>query len=301
MIVFLDTKNILFGAARVHKNSNRRVYQVPAVATPTVAMVVAIVAVWSSGLIGYVNGVLPLSLSFVFTLLAAYAAFTGFHDASHFALGKKRWVSVVAGELLGVILVANFQVFRQIHQRHHRHTMNTQSDPDTWLSEGPVGLLLFRWLVVDFHYIRAFKPSQLKLKQLEAIAMCTTCILAGALVAALILTGNMIALIALWIVPARISLVCAAYYANYVPHQRPNTVCREGHTITHTANIRGRFLGLLLIGHNMHLVHHLYPGVPFYQCFEIWRRRRSELLVQGAREVPLTRPFPSRKQCAALR
>ena len=264
-------------------------YRVPSIAIPTLLMVCAILTAWLAGLIGYIVGVVPLQIALPLNLLAAYAAFTGFHDAAHFALGRKQWISVVAGELLGVVLLASFQVFRHIHQRHHRHTNDEDKDPDAWLGNGPAWLLPFRWMLVDVHYLQSFRSSELKLRPLERIAMYCGMGVGVSLVAGLMLSGHLKTFTVLWLVPARLSLLCAVYYADFVPHQRPHAVPRKHHALAHTAIIRGRFLSLCLLGHNMHLIHHLYPGLPFYRCFRIWRERKAELLSKGAREVSLTR------------
>lgn len=269
--------------------TKNQLYRVPSVAVPTVIMVCFILTAWVTGLIGRVFGFLPLPVALLLNVPAAYAAFTGFHDASHFALGKKRWISVVAGELLGLVLLANFQVFHQIHQRHHRHTNDECKDPDAWLGRGPVWLLPFRWMLVDIHYLKAYEPKNSKLRHFEKIAMCFGIVSTLALIVGLIISGHYTTFLILWLFPARFSQFCAAYYADFVPHQRPNAVPRKRDSLAHTANIGGRSLGLFLIGHNMHLVHHLYPGVPFYRCFKIWREREVELTSNGAQVVSLLR------------
>ena len=46
------------------------------------------------------------------------------------------------------------------------------------------------------------------------------------------------------------------------------------------------FLTVVLLGQNMHNVHHLAPNVPFYKYAAVWRARRDELLARGTREIP---------------
>ena len=276
------------------RDSSNSVYQVPEIALPTLALVGGVLVLWLGGIVGYLAGIVPWTASFLMNLVAAYVAFTGLHDASHFSLGRKRWISIVVGECLSVVLFANFQIFRQIHQRHHRHTNDENQDPDAWLGAGPTWQLPLRWLMVDVHYLRAFQFSQLKIGRFEFLAMVASAMTTATLIAVLVGSGNSLLILTLWFLPARISLMAAAYYADYVPHQRPHATPRKQHKYAHTANIRGRLLGVLLVGHNMHLVHHLYPGVPFYRCFKIWRLRRDEWLGKGAQEVSLTRPNSKR-------
>ena len=268
-------------------NSNRSPFKVPNIAWLTLALVFGIVLVWSSALIGSLTGSVASWVAVVLSMVGAFAAFTGLHDASHFALGKKRWLSIVAGELCSIILLANFQIFRQVHNRHHRHTNDPELDPDARLSKGPVWLLPIRWAFVDLHYLREFDRKSLCLTTWERAASWVGALMVIALAAALIGTGHWWQLLFLWILPARISLLCATYYADFVPHQRPRATPKKEHPVRHTANLRGRWWGWVLLGHNLHLIHHLYPAVPFYHCFRIWEERRSELLSRGAIEVNL--------------
>ena len=260
-------------------------FKVPHVAWPTLILVASVVVLWCAALMGSLTGALAPSVAAVFSVVAAHAAFTGLHDASHFALGKQSWLSILAGEVCAAILLANFQMFRQVHLRHHRHTNDPVQDPDAWLGMGPRWLFPIRWAFVDLHYLHEFDRKSLRITNWERCASWL-----GALVAVavgLIATGHWWRLFFLWVLPARLSLLCATYYADFVPHRRPRAIPKKRHPVHHTANLRGRWLGLLLLGHNLHLIHHLYPAVPFYYCGRIWRARRSELLARGALEVTL--------------
>jgi len=58
----------------------------------------------------------------------------------------------------------------------------------------------------------------------------------------------------------------------------------------------GPILDLLLLGHTMHLVHHLFPTVPWYRLGRVYATVRSTILARGGREVmPGSLPRPYRE------
>ena len=265
----------------------RELLRKPEVAWWTVALVVAAAALWLWSLCAAVLGGTHAAVSTLTASVAAYAAFTGMHESAHYSLGRARWLSVFVGELCATILMVRFQAFRQIHLRHHRFTNDPDKDPDRWTGIGPRWQLPLRWATTDLNYYREYDAQALRIPLWQdAISWCSLVALIAA-VAALLLSGHGWALLWSWLVPARVALFLAAFVADYLPHLRPHAPSRRTHRYAHTVVIRGRYVGLLSLGHNLHLVHHLYPAVPFYRCHRIWRLQRDTLLARGAREVSM--------------
>lgn len=272
---------------RLARERVNRLFKVPRFAWVTIVLVMALTAMWGIGFVGAVLGVIPTWLALTLCIPAAYAAFTGMHDASHMALGKDHRLSVVAGEICATILLVRFQAFRQLHLRHHRFTNEPSKDPDGWTGVGPRWQLPFRWATTDINYYREYDPENLEIETWQDWLSRVSAVVLVSVLALLLLMGGWRELLLLWVLPARVSLFCAAYIADFVPHMRPHGVPRSRDPYQHTAVIRGWGLSVLLLGHNMHLVHHLYPAVPFYRCSSIWRIKGPEFLARGAREVSL--------------
>lgn len=265
----------------------RTLLRAPKIAWGTVALVAALGALWSFALASALLGWLPLAGSTLVATLATYAAFTGMHEAAHLSLGRDRRLSMLAGELCATVLLVRFQAFRQVHLRHHRFTNEPHKDPDRWTGIGPRWQRPFRWATTDLNYYREFNARELRIPMWQdALSWGSLIALVAALVG-LFVSGHGWAFVWAWLVPARIALFLSAYVADYVPHMRPHGPPKSDHRYRHTAVIRGRGLGVLLLGHDLHLVHHLYPAVPFYRCARIWRVQRAHLLAEGAREVSL--------------
>lgn len=239
-------------------------------------------------MVGSLVGIMPIWAAMLMCILAAYVAFTGMHDASHLALGRDRRLSIVAGEICASILLVRFQAFRQLHQRHHRFTDEPSKDPDSWTSIGPRWQLPLRWATTDLNYYREYDPCSLNIPVSENRLSYLSAVLLIGILASLLLLGYWRQVVFLWLIPARISLFCAAYVADFLPHMRAKVPIEDNKDpCAHIAVVRGWGLTVMLLGHNMHLIHHLYPAVPFYRCLRIWRIKQPELVARGAREVSL--------------
>ena len=85
------------------------------------------------------------------------------------------------------------------------------------------------------------------------------------------------------LLPARLATAALAFAFDYLPHRPHETPAQEDrYRASHV--FRERWLTLPLCGQNYHLVHHLYPAVPFYRYGAVWFDQREALLLKGASE-----------------
>jgi beta-carotene hydroxylase len=258
------------------------VFKVPEIAWKSVLLFSTSVLIWSFAIVGSVAGFLSLAIAMLLSLPTAFVAFTGLHEASHFAFGRKRWISVLFGECCALILLGHFQAFREIHLRHHRHTNDPDNDPDSSLGSGAWWMLLLRWFTVDWHYFFEHDPSKVKATRWELRASWLSVITMLTGITFMLITGNWTSLVFCWWLPARISLALAIYYSDFIPHNRPHAIPKKQNQLNHTFNTKAGFLEFFLLGHHLHLIHHIYPSVPFYQCKKIWELRKTQLTSKGA-------------------
>lgn len=271
-------------------------------AWPTLALFGAVVI--GEGLVwwGVLSGRMPIWLGSVAATLLAYASFTVLHEASHGnvhgARPELRWVGELAGWLSGLPLLAPHPMFRAIHLRHHSHTNDPERDPDFWVhSTRPLGVLArcatllgaYEWSFF-FGEVSRSRGAQSVRRQaaLGVVAL-------GALIVVLVALGLGREALLLWIFPGLAAATLLAFAFDWVPH--------------HPHSVQGRFrdtrillvpgLTLPMLWQNYHLVHHLYPRVPFYRYAACFREIRPELEAKGspiegyARGRSLPRPFGS--------
>ncbi len=262
----------------------------PAVAWPTLGLLAAILSTWGATVALALAGVLPEVAALPLLVAAAFAAFTPMHDAAHRAVARARWVNEVAGRLAAPLLTAPFVAFRYVHLEHHKHTNEPGRDPDLWSGTGPRALLPLRWLTQDLHYYAVVGARWRERPRGELLELALVLGLQAGALAACAAAGHLREALLLWILPARVAIALLAWSFDYVPH-RPHTTLAKDDRLRATHVVRGPWT-VPLLSQNFHLIHHLYPGVPFYGYGRVWRAQREELLAGGAREVPLVGRVP---------
>lgn len=262
---------------------NRALLRTPQVAWPTILLGLAVLAGWATAVAGAFLGALPLGPAALLATACAYFAFTPMHDAAHRAVGRARWVNEALGRLAGLPLLAPFPAFRVMHLAHHKHTNEVGDDPDLWSGSGPRALLPLRWLTQDLHYYERVirRPGDLSRAELAEVVLGVAAQVGfGALCVAL---GSGWTFLWVVLIPARLATAALAFAFDYLPHRPHKTPAREDrYRASHV--FREPWLTLPLCGQNYHLVHHLYPAVPFYRYGTVWFDQREALLAKGASE-----------------
>lgn len=278
---------------------DKTLLRTPDFAWPTLFLATALPLAWLIVVALAATHQLPLWIAASLALVLAYAAFTPMHDATHRAVARRGWLNEVAGRLAGLPLLAPFPAFRAMHLAHHRHTNEEGDDPDLWSGSGPRFLLPLRWLTQDLHYYARVVGGKSRLSRLElteVVLGVTLQVVAGLVFLAL---GEGLTFLLVVLIPSRLATAALAYAFDYLPH-RPHTITSKEDRFRATHILAERWLTPLMLCQNFHLVHHLYPAVPFYGYEAVWIDQREELLAQGAREVSIfdrapetTAPIPA--------
>ena len=248
-------------------------------ATPTLALAAAVLlgeaAVWTA----VVSGVAPLWLGSIAATVLAYVAFTPVHDASHGSVGgspRRAWIDAAVGHTLSLPLLAPYPVFRALHLRHHGATNHPERDPDAWVAGRTALGTAARCMTIVPHYYAVFfrevrRPgaAMRRIAPRSLVTFAAHLLLVG-LVGSL--AGWGLAL-GLWVGPALLASGALAFLFDWVPHH-PHTARKRGQE---TRLIDIPALTVPMLGQNHHLVHHLYPRVPFYRYAALLEEIRGEV------------------------
>lgn len=284
-------------AARRPRIPQEPLYQTPPVAWPTLLLFVLALALWGGTLAGAVLGLVPPPVAILLQTVAAFMQFTVLHDGVHRSLLRayprlNDVVTSLAGAFLGLVGVG--AAFRYAHFKHHRLT-NEGNDPDQWSGQGHALTLPLHWATADLYYgvviLRDWKTIPLK-ERWQMIA--GVALLAGVFAASAAL-GHAREALLYWLLPSRLAILWLAFAFNYLPHH-PHQVEQRHNPYAATNVRRGGepLMKWLFLFQNYHLIHHLFPSVPFYRYLEIWRRNEGEFVHQGTRLVPWYRLHPER-------
>ena len=252
----------------------------PAVAWPTIMILVASCIIFSLSTVAYVEGVLSLFWAILFNTIAAYMSFTPAHDASHGSVSANRTLNDWVGRLATVLQspVPFFRAFRYIHMQHHKFTNDKTKDPDLYVGSGPGWLLPLKWTTLDINYLyRYLNPSVfMKRPKSERREMLLALFFAAVVLAVISANGWLNYYLWLFLIPGRITAIFLAITFDFLPHY-PHQAQAKDQPFQCTSNRVGMewLLTPVLLFQNYHLVHHLYPTVPFYRLLKIWYARKN--------------------------
>jgi fatty acid desaturase len=251
----------------------------PGIAWPTLVLLVVSYAIFGLSTFAYVQGTLSLFWAILFNTIAAYLSFTPAHDASHNSVSTNRqlneWVGRIATALQSP--VPFFRTFRYIHMQHHRFTNDEDRDPDVYVGTGPVWLLPFKWATLDLNYFHYyFKRSEfMKRPQSERRELYLAVLFGVGVFTAITLAGGLEYYLLLFFIPTRLTAIFLALTFDFLPHY-PHQAHAKDEPFRCTSNRVGMewLLTPVLLYQNYHLVHHLYPTVPFYRYSKVWNAKK---------------------------
>ncbi len=264
----------------------------PSVAWPTLALAVilpsAFAAIVALGLTGHA----PLWACAAVLSLVSYAHYTLVHESIHgnVVAGKPAWawVNTLVGWIGSLGLGIGWPALQRTHVLHHSHT-NTERDPDI-VVKGTLAQLLRKWIIgvplslVPMGLMRFIAPARYQrlrgvfsgadVLQVSGVTLATLILLAASLV-----TGHFMDWLLLWFVPTKIAILILNIFFQWLPHYPFDRTDRYGNTRV-SLWAGGTFLTLQ---QNLHLMHHLWPSVPFYNYARLYRALRPMLIEEGSR------------------
>ena len=253
--------------------------QRPKIAWPTIMLLAAAYAIFGLSTFAYVEGGLPLIWAILFNTIAAYISFTPAHDASHNAVSTDRQLNEWVGRIATVLQspVPFFRTFRYVHMQHHRFTNDATKDPDVYVSTGPRWLLPFKWATLDLSYFYYYFRSSVFMKRpkSERGELYLGFLFGIVVLTAVTLAGWLEYYLLLFIIPTRLTAIFLALTFDFLPHY-PHHAHAKDEPFRCTSNRVGMewLLTPVLLYQNYHLVHHLYPTVPFYRNIKVWNAKK---------------------------
>jgi len=257
----------------------KQILRSPALAMPTILLCAALMAGIFSTWYYALQDLLPLWVGCIINGVLAYGMFSIAHDGTHRTISSNAWVNETVGGigLFFLLPYAPMPVTRWIHMQHHRFT-NAETDPDRFTHDSPAWQIIFRWSNFDLYYLVYFARHGGKVRDKHMpLVMGYVAAVIGVIVVASY-AGFAYELIMLWLLPTRIALFLVALVFVYLPHYPGVVTHDEDPFMASTMRMGWEWLLTpLLVYQNYHLIHHLYPTVPFYRMHDVWYLKYDEL------------------------
>lgn len=236
------------------------------IAWPTVVLAIGVFGLWVFNILFHAAGLVPWWITLPVGVVLVYVSFTPLHEATHGNVGgsmdQEHWDTWV-GTLAGIPLLAPFRAVQEIHLRHHGRTNDPVADPDAFI-HGQGWSVVRGALGMWGHYIHRYftdlvRTSEGARKALPSVVGTLAALFLGLWIG--LVAGYGWTMLVAVILPAWWGVAVLAVVFDWLPHW-PH---QERRRFLDTRAIPDRWLDLPLLGQNLHLVHHLWPRVPFFR------------------------------------
>jgi len=257
---------------------------------PTLALFLVTVGLEVGLIFGVLNGGISYWVAVPALSVLAYVHYTPIHEAIHHNIsGNKKglkWVDAAIGWISAISLFSMYPFLRRSHLLHHSH-VNTDKDPDANCRGSFVrlivyvvvqyALILLPWVIMSRLFPKDTGSSEST--ALERLGSDITHTSYLVLLAWFWWTGYLGEAVMLWIVPGLFGTGLLIFAFSWLPHYPLEKTGRYDHARL------SRWPGSrwLLLGQDLHLVHHLWPQVPFYRYGKLCRALKPVLIKKGVR------------------
>jgi len=239
----------------------------------TVGLMLGMNALLVGNFFAYRAGLGPLWLHVAIATAAIHCSFTIWHEGAHRNISKRAWLNDGVA-ILGILpYMAPFYLERWLHLQHHAK-LNREEDPNRLYTAGPFWQMPLRYLQVPAYLREKMRedPRSSRERLADRLALLVVPLLYGIA----LWQGAFLDLVALWFVPFALSKVVMDWYINYLPHVGLAADRFRGTRILDL----GWFTPLVLC-HNYHAIHHLWPGLPWHRYRAVFREKLDYLREHG--------------------
>jgi len=243
---------------------------------PTLFMFLGAVALIALSVCGYWLWNWPGWCCFFTNVLALHLSGTVIHDASHNVAHRNRIINATLGHGSALMLGFAFPVFTRVHMQHHANVNDPDNDPDHFVSTGgPLWLIAAR-----FFYHEVFFFKRRLWRKYELLEWFLSRLFVGLVVFAACQYGFLSYIMNFWFSPALVVGIALGLFFDYLPHRPFKERDRWKNARVYPSPI----LNLLILGQNYHLIHHLWPSIPWYNYERAYLATKPLLAAKGCHQ-----------------
>ena len=241
---------------------------------PTLLLFVGAIAVLTLSTIGYWCWGWWHWSCFIMNVLALHMVGTVIHDACHNVAHRNKVVNALMGHGSALILGFAFPVFTRVHLQHHAHVNDPENDPDHFVSTGgPLWLIAARFF---YHEIFFFKRRLWR--KYELLEWFLSRLFVATLIYLSVQFGFLNYILNYWFAPALVVGLALGLFFDYLPHRPFQERDRWKNARVYPSPI----LNVMILGQNYHLIHHLWPSIPWYAYQSAYRATKPLLDAKGS-------------------
>ena len=240
-------------------------------------MFFAAVAMAVTSVFGYWQWDFPKWSCFTLNVLALHLVGTVIHDASHNVAHRNPIINSALGHGSALMLGFAFPVFTRVHMQHHANVNDPENDPDHFVSTGgPLWMIAAR-----FFYHEIFFFRRRLWRKYELLEWFLSRAVVGTVVYLAIQYDFLGFIFNYWFSPALVVGIALGLFFDYLPHRPFQERDRWNNARVYPSPV----LNLMIMGQNYHLIHHLWPSIPWYHYQTAYRATQPLLNEKGCHQT----------------
>lgn len=258
---------------------------IPQIAWGTLLLFIGIAVGYIVVLSSTANDYLPYPIATLMCTYFAFVSFTVLHEAGHGAIFQvdsklKPFETVIGWIACLPFMIVPYKFFQKIHDRHHAFTNDPDRDPDKFnLGERWYHVVAASiWLPLQYYTLAFTRYRSIQTIRDTWPSTVVYLVLMAALLVMLVWSGYAIELLCFAVIPAVLAMFFLAIFFDYIPHHPHKSLSRYHNTRIYPSSV----LNILLLGQNYHLIHHLYPRLPWYTYRNVYMEILPELKKNNA-------------------
>jgi fatty acid desaturase len=240
---------------------------------PTLGLLAAMYGLLLGNAALWFTAPLPLLVHVAAGAVAIHLAFTIWHEAVHRNAAGDPRLNEIVGVLGALPYMAPYHLEKWLHLQHHA-LLNQPDDPNRVYTDGPFWQLPLRYLRIP-GFLRERMRGDPRTRG-EKLADAAPPVLAAGVYGVALWQGVLLDALLLWAVPLVIAKVVMDWYINYLPHVGLPPDRYRGTRVIDVA-----WLTPLVLGHNYHAIHHLWPNLPWHRYRAVFAEKRAQLRERG--------------------
>ncbi|PSO82384.1 MAG: beta-carotene hydroxylase [Cyanobacteria bacterium QS_4_48_99] len=254
----------------------RELLKAPGGLNPTLSMFLGAIALIILSTCGYWLWNWQSWCCFGVNVMALHLAGTVIHDASHRAAHQNRIINAILGHGSALMLGFVFPVFTRVHLQHHANVNDPKNDPDHFVSTGGPLLLI----PVRFFYHEVFFFKRRLWRKYELLEWFLSRLFLATIIYLALQYGFFNYVINYWFSASLVVGWALGLFFDYLPHRPFAERDRWKNARVYPSFI----LNLLILGQNYHLIHHLWPSIPWYKYQKAYSATQPLLDAKGCHQ-----------------
>lgn len=256
-----------------------RSFTVPVLAVPTMAVFFVSFAGFGLSTYALLTGLLSPFVTIPISAFFVFWSFTPLHEAVHRNASSVNWLNDMIGTASAQLLLPGFSasLYRYLHVTHHART-GQADDPDLKFTHKNLLLCWFNSAFLDVLWTRFYFSVWHERPVAERARFTLGLVLYLTMFALAFASPYAVEFALAFLAPMFLGRIVTVYLFATIQHRKGHEQRHDPFGATSIQDVHSNWWRhLFMLGQSQHLIHHLYPGVPWYKYDPIWRMAKAKV------------------------